>query len=317
MLYSLRGLLVRRRAARQAADPVPLVSCIMPTSNRREFFDRAVHFFRRQDYPNKELVVVDDGQDLVQDLVAGKPDIRYMGLASRTSIGEKRNIAVAASRGEIVVHWDDDDWYDPARLSYQVAPLIADQADLTALKMTYLYDLRTDSIWYVDQSLHQVMFFLGVHTGSIAYRRRFWREAGPFPEEDLAEDVAFLRRLVAQEARLLRLPNDTVFAGLSQLASESDLAVLEEVARRCGGALYPPRRAVCVYVRHGANAWQFACGRHLDRARWHRLAPEALLPGDDLRHYRAIATQQPSPWSPATAPPADREADGSPATGQR
>jgi hypothetical protein len=279
----------------------PLVSCIMPTADRRQFVERALWYFRRQDYPNKQLVVVDDGQDRVQDLVAGDPAIQYLGLDPGATLGEKRNLAVAASRGAIIVHWDDDDWYDPTRLSYQVAPLVADRADFTALRMSFLYDLATDSLWCVDRDLHELMFFLGVHTGSLAYHKALWEAAGPFPAVDLAEDVAFIRRLLSRGARLLRLPNDALFHGPGQLAEESDLTLLAEVARRCGGALYPPKRAACIYVRHGANAWQFACGQHLHRASWHPLAPETLLPPDDLAHYRRIAAgQQASRGAPAS-----------------
>ena len=39
----------------------PLVSCIMPTYNRRHFAGKAIEYFLRQDYPNKQLVIVDDG----------------------------------------------------------------------------------------------------------------------------------------------------------------------------------------------------------------------------------------------------------------
>ena len=39
---------------------LPLVSCIMPTADRRRFVPRAVHQFLAQDYPNKELVILDD-----------------------------------------------------------------------------------------------------------------------------------------------------------------------------------------------------------------------------------------------------------------
>ena len=39
----------------------PLVSCIMPTYNRREFVPLAIRYFLRQDYANKELIIIDDG----------------------------------------------------------------------------------------------------------------------------------------------------------------------------------------------------------------------------------------------------------------
>ena len=43
------------------AGPTPLISCIMPTRDRPHFVAQAVRYFRRQDHPALELVVVDDG----------------------------------------------------------------------------------------------------------------------------------------------------------------------------------------------------------------------------------------------------------------
>src|SRR5262249_33545534 len=59
-------------AAPQADAPAgpPLVSCIMPTADRRRFAERAVEYFLRQDHPHRELVIVDDGRDAVEDLAA-------------------------------------------------------------------------------------------------------------------------------------------------------------------------------------------------------------------------------------------------------
>ena len=48
-----------RRAIRDRwegyGNAAPLVSCIMPTRNRREFVPRAIRQFQRQDWPNAEL----------------------------------------------------------------------------------------------------------------------------------------------------------------------------------------------------------------------------------------------------------------------
>ena len=43
----------------------------------------AIGYFLRQDYPHKELIVLDDGDDAVADLVPGRPAIRYMRLDRR------------------------------------------------------------------------------------------------------------------------------------------------------------------------------------------------------------------------------------------
>src|SRR4051794_36348973 len=91
----------------------PLISCIMPTYNRRAYVPRAIEYFLRQDYPNKELIIVDDGTDPVSDLVPADERIRYIRLNVKQPIGTKRNLACQEARGSIIIHWDDDDWHAP------------------------------------------------------------------------------------------------------------------------------------------------------------------------------------------------------------
>src|SRR5438094_9881235 len=98
-----------------------MVSCIMPTRNRRPLAAQAVAYFLRQDYPNRELIVVDDGDESVADLIPDDARVRYRYLDHRLSVGAKRNLACELSRGELIAHWDDDDWMAADRLSRQVA----------------------------------------------------------------------------------------------------------------------------------------------------------------------------------------------------
>jgi len=70
----------------------PLISCILPTYNRRGFLPHAIHYFLRQDYPNKELLIVDDGADAVGDLIPADPRIRYIRLPQKITLGAKLNL---------------------------------------------------------------------------------------------------------------------------------------------------------------------------------------------------------------------------------
>jgi hypothetical protein len=45
-----------------ADDHAPLVSSVMPTSDRRAFVPMAIRAFARQDNPERELIIVDDGR---------------------------------------------------------------------------------------------------------------------------------------------------------------------------------------------------------------------------------------------------------------
>jgi glycosyltransferase involved in cell wall biosynthesis len=240
---------------------LPLISCIMPTYNRRRFIPLALEGFLAQDYPHKELLVIDDGSDPVGDLVEGLPGVHYLRLPARTSIGSKRNLACARAAGTILAHWDDDDWYAPERLRYQAGPLLRGEADVTGLENAYILDLPAGTFWTTDPRLHQRMFVGDVHGGTLMYRRALRQQGVQYPEANLAEDAALLSQALQRGGRLCRLANAGVF----------------------------------VYVRHGRNAWRFETGRFLDPAGWHHTDRPPTFPMGTLAAYQVAATQAGQP----------------------
>jgi glycosyltransferase involved in cell wall biosynthesis len=178
------------RAARRARPAGPLVSCIMPTRDRREWVRRSLALYARQDYRARELVVVDDGSDAVGDLVrAIVPGARYIRLRDRRSVGEKRNLACRAARGSVVAHWDDDDWYAPHRLSYQVAELGRSGAAACGLRRSVHVEVPSGRVW--SHSFPRGPQLTG---SSLCYRRDVW-ERQRFDDVDAGEDTRWLAAL--------------------------------------------------------------------------------------------------------------------------
>ncbi|HYQ02090.1 MAG TPA: glycosyltransferase family 2 protein [Polyangiaceae bacterium] len=166
----------------------PLVSCLMPTANRRAFVPQAIAYFQRQDYPNRELVILDDGADAVADLVPPDPRIRYERLSAKTVLGRKRNLACARARGEVLINWDDDDWFAPWRVRYQVEALSRSGAHIAGLDRVWFYEpLRGRAFRYVFPPSRRRW----VCGGTCAFARAFWRE-NPFPEVSVGEDTRFI-----------------------------------------------------------------------------------------------------------------------------
>jgi glycosyltransferase involved in cell wall biosynthesis len=99
----------------------------MVTADRPQLCKRAVLCYNHQQYPNKELVVVDDGETDLEPILADVPseELRYVRLSRNPSnvLGKLRNIALDNASGEYVAQWDDDDWYHPERLDRQAATL--------------------------------------------------------------------------------------------------------------------------------------------------------------------------------------------------
>jgi glycosyltransferase involved in cell wall biosynthesis len=71
----------------------PLVSCIVPTADRRVFVPRAIQCFLQQDYVSRKLIVVDDGTDVVAHLIPLGPRLRFARLEGKHTIGAKRNLS--------------------------------------------------------------------------------------------------------------------------------------------------------------------------------------------------------------------------------
>jgi ADP-heptose:LPS heptosyltransferase/2-polyprenyl-3-methyl-5-hydroxy-6-metoxy-1,4-benzoquinol methylase len=160
----------------------------MPTADRRCFVPDAIRYFLAQDYPEKELVIVDDGADSVADLVPDDPRLRYFRNERRQPVGAKRNFACRAARGEVLVHWDDDDWSAPWRLRYQIEQLQAAGADICGLNRVWFYARDEKRAWeYVYPSRQKPW----VYGASLCYTRAFWQRH-PFPEIRLGEDTRFV-----------------------------------------------------------------------------------------------------------------------------
>jgi glycosyltransferase involved in cell wall biosynthesis len=168
----------------------PLVSCVMPTHNRRQFVSQALWYFLRQDYPRKELVILDDGEDAIADLVPPDERVRYVRFDHRVPLGAKRNAGCEMSRGEFIAHWDDDDWIAPHRLSMQVREMIESGADVCGTNELLHYAIERGDAWCYHLLPGERPWLAG---GTLFYRREAWQRA-PFPEINVGEDTEFISR---------------------------------------------------------------------------------------------------------------------------
>ena len=211
----------------------PLVSCVMPTRNRPRFAAQAIRYFLRQTYPNKEMIVVVDGTHL-DDPAFSDPRVRVIEVPDQRTIGEKRNIGCTFAAGEIIVQWDDDDWYGPARLESQARPLLETQADITGLTCDALLDVETSEYLAGPREEHDLVFGQ-VASGTLAFKTDVWTSLARYPHQNRAEDVSFLHDAVGRGARL-----EAVY----------------------GLGLF-------MYVLHNDNVW----ANTLDTSTWHRITP--------------------------------------------
>jgi len=108
----------------------PLISCLMVSRGRLIPARFAIDSFRRQTWPNRELVIVSAAPDsALADFLAtlGDPAIRYV-TAAPGPLGTLRNMTVEEARGTLLCQWDDDDLSHPQRLEFQYRQLVGGHA---------------------------------------------------------------------------------------------------------------------------------------------------------------------------------------------
>jgi glycosyltransferase involved in cell wall biosynthesis len=169
----------------------PFVSVCTPTFNRRPFITAMISCFDHQDYPQDrmEWIIIDDGTDPIEDLIASHPRVKYFKYDTKMTLGKKRNLLHEKSRGEILVYMDDDDYYPPERVSHAVHMLVTHPEALCA---------GSSEIYIYFKHINQMKKFgpYGPNhatAGTFAFKRKLLKQHKYNDEACLAEERAFLK----------------------------------------------------------------------------------------------------------------------------
>jgi regulator of replication initiation timing len=136
-----------------------------------------------------EWIIIDDGTDPVEDLVASHPRVKYFKYDTKMTLGRKRNLLHEKSRGEILVYMDDDDYYPPKRVSHAVEMLMSHPEALCA---------GSSEIYIYFKHIKQMKRFgpYGPNhatAGTFAFKRKLLKQHRYNDDACLAEERAFLK----------------------------------------------------------------------------------------------------------------------------
>jgi len=146
----------------------PTVVAVMLTRDRHELAKKAVQCFDAQTYPLASLLVFDTGEQHLemehqpQELWCDAREFRG------EPIGTLRNAAITlAVNADVIVHWDDDDYAHPNRITEQLELLQASGAGLVGYNEMLFW--REGEAWlYTGDTPRQT---LGT---SFCYWRKTW-----------------------------------------------------------------------------------------------------------------------------------------------
>ena len=239
-----------------------MISCLCITrGDRPGLLSEAVEDFARQTFPDRELVILHDGDEAVHARVGAivaahaGASIRIEQTPPGQKLGGLRNTAVARSRGEWICQWDDDDRHHPERLRLQWEHAQSEGAAVNYL-VDQLHWFRPDDLLFWDDWSSEP-YPMNVIQGTILARRDVM---ALYPDIARGEDTLQTHALLQAEA-----------------------SKAFRVSRLSGsGWCY-------IYRYHGGNAWDAAHHRaisvvkHMTPA---RLLPRLALLRDRLKEYR-------------------------------
>lgn len=181
-----------------------MISCLMVTLDRPALAKLAIRSYAEQSYPNRELVIVTDGEECYRSALAryveelGIPGVRviYPGSGGFT-LGALRNISMEAAQGEIICQWDDDDYSHPERLAVQARHMLAEAAGASFFTDHLQYIEPERVLSWIDWSVDgQNKGMLQLAPGTLMMHRdpRFrYVESGP--DARRGEDWLFMKAL--------------------------------------------------------------------------------------------------------------------------
>jgi glycosyltransferase involved in cell wall biosynthesis len=244
-----------------AADGLP-VSVILTTRDRPRFLSVALACYQHQTYSQRELVVVDDGEDFPADeasvaAVGG----RLVRVAPGTPLGEKLNRGVEAARSPFCQKMDDDDWYAPRFLETMISSVVPTRREVCRPTLAFLMPFLFFDVarWEVRRSIE-----INAPGATLLFTRDAW-EARPFRPVRYDEDIWFLLDHVRAEATVVPVRAPELF-----------LAVRHHGASRDRGHTWT----------HQGNGEQLE--EYMARRPLYKGGPEALLPEWALTVYREL-----------------------------
>ena len=105
----------------------PLVSVIIPCYNHGQYLQKAIDSIKNQNYPNVEIIVVDDGSsDITMEIAKNNPEVIYFYQINQ-GLSAARNTGIDISNGKYIVFLDADDWLFPQAIKTNISYLIKDK----------------------------------------------------------------------------------------------------------------------------------------------------------------------------------------------
>lgn len=196
-------------------DKTPLVSVVVPVYNMESFLPETLDSILASDYPNFEVIVVDDGSKDASYRVAcdyAKKDRRVRAYTQPNGGAcAARNQAVRLAEGEFILPFDADDKMSETFVSDAVHVILSDmKIKAVCPRAEYFGDRKGE--WKLPPFSRKLLARKNMIPICALYRKSDWERVGGYDEHIVArEDWAFWIAMLKDGGKVVTLPRVSVF----------------------------------------------------------------------------------------------------------
>ena len=196
--------------------PVPGVSVVIPTYNREALLPEALDSVLAQDWPELEVVVVENGStdgtpELLSEYEKRHGEVlQVIRLHPNQGPSKARNAGILAARHEFIAFLDSDNRWVHGKLERQMPAFAADPsldllfAGYSTFGVGAPREVLLDS-WSAapDQALEELLVGCCINTSTVVAKREALKQVGLFdPTTDGLEDYELWLRMAARGLRI-------------------------------------------------------------------------------------------------------------------
>ena len=123
----------------------PLITIAITCFNAEKTIERAILSALNQDWPNFEVIIIDDAsndssKEIIKKYESKIKNLQFYNQKINNGCAKARNILISKAKGEFIAFFDDDDFSHSDRLSLQFEHLIGYEKSIN--KINSLFCLR-------------------------------------------------------------------------------------------------------------------------------------------------------------------------------
>lgn len=198
-----------------------LISVIIPSYNRKDFICNAIDSVLKQDYEEKEIIIVDDGstdgtEEIISNHYGQNKTIRFYKNEKNSGAGFSRKFGYQKSNGEYLIFMDDDDYYTNDCFFSEAVKILKEKKDISFISSNSIIEyvnenIREDSIMNIKGEINnaeylssfQQKYMKSNSTFTTIFRKKSLESANFDDVEMMNDSTIYLRALLAGNAYVL------------------------------------------------------------------------------------------------------------------